>query len=88
MEDQLKNQLKRFSGNLKFTVSKFSEVIKVIEQEKQSHNVSYSSTDLLNALTIFLHILKNVSRNIGRLNSENSERKAKLLIDFITKHFL
>lgn len=84
----MEDQLKRFSGNLKFTVSKFSEVIKVIEKEKQSQKVSYSSTDLLNALTIFLHILKNVSKSIGRLNSQNSERKAKLLIDFITKHFL
>lgn len=84
----MEDQLKRFSGNLRFTVSKFSEVIKVIEEEKQSQKVSYSSTDLLNALTIFLHILKNVSRSIGRLNSQNSERKAKLLIDFITKHFL
>lgn len=84
----MEDQLKRFSGNLKFTISEFSEVIKVIEKEKQSQKVSYSSTDLLNALTIFLHILKNVSRSIGKLDRKNSERKTRLFVDFITKHFL
>lgn len=84
MEDQLKS----FSGNLKFIISESSEAIKVIEKEKQSQKVSYSSTDLLNALTIFLHILKNVSRSIGKLDSKNSEKKTRLFVDFITKHFL